>query len=120
MNRFGTYISHGVTAETCVMYIHLEVQFSSNHITGIGSIPDAVLAQLGDHKNLGVHSEMFSDGVVELVEQGCITNAEKAIQTGKIVSSFAIGTRKLYDFMHNNPFVGEHLCVCVCVCVRDI
>ncbi|KAK3604483.1 hypothetical protein CHS0354_019078 [Potamilus streckersoni] len=72
---------------------------------GIGSIPDAVLAQLGNHKNLGVHSEMFSDGVVDLVEKGAITNSEKSIQTGKIVSSFSVGTNKLYNFMNNNPFV---------------
>ncbi|XP_052284514.1 4-hydroxybutyrate coenzyme A transferase-like isoform X1 [Dreissena polymorpha] len=72
---------------------------------GIGSIPDAVLAQLGNHKNLGVHSEMFSDGVVDLCEKGAITNNDKVIMTGKIVSSFAVGTKKLYDFMNNNPFV---------------
>ncbi|XP_052081748.1 4-hydroxybutyrate coenzyme A transferase-like [Mytilus californianus] len=72
---------------------------------GIGSIPDAVLAQLNGHKDLGVHSEMFSDGVVELVENGCITNAKKNIETGSIISSFAVGTRKLYDFMDDNPFV---------------
>jgi len=66
-----------------------------------------VLAQLGNHKNLGVHSEMFSDGVVDLCEKGCITNNEKNIMTGKIVSSFAVGTKKLYDFMDNNPFVGN-------------
>ncbi|KAJ8320073.1 hypothetical protein KUTeg_001660 [Tegillarca granosa] len=72
---------------------------------GIGSIPDAVLAQLTGHKDLGVHSEMFSDGVMELVENGNITNEHKNILPGKIVSSFAIGTKKLYDFMDNNPFV---------------
>ncbi|KAK3101047.1 hypothetical protein FSP39_000556 [Pinctada imbricata] len=72
---------------------------------GIGSIPDAVLAQLGHHKNLGVHSEMFSDGVVELVEKGVITNSEKSILTGRLVSSFSIGTKILYDFLHNNPSV---------------
>ncbi|XP_060583073.1 4-hydroxybutyrate coenzyme A transferase-like [Ruditapes philippinarum] len=72
---------------------------------GIGAIPDAVLAQLGNHKNLGVHSEMFSDGVVDLCEKGAITNTEKTIMTGKITSSFAVGTKRLYDFMNNNPFV---------------
>ncbi|XP_052819731.1 4-hydroxybutyrate coenzyme A transferase-like [Mya arenaria] len=72
---------------------------------GIGSIPDAVLAQLGNHRDLGVHSEMFSDGVVDLCEKGAITNNNKTIMTGKIVSSFAVGTKKLYNFMHNNPFV---------------
>jgi acyl-CoA hydrolase len=72
---------------------------------GIGSIPDAVLASLGDHHELGVHSEMFSDGIIPLVEKGCITNSRKVLQPGKIVGSFAVGTRKLFDFMHNNPFV---------------
>ncbi|XP_045162495.1 4-hydroxybutyrate coenzyme A transferase-like isoform X2 [Mercenaria mercenaria] len=72
---------------------------------GIGAIPDAVLAQLGNHKNLGIHSEMFSDGVVDLCEKGAITNTEKTILTGKIASSFAVGSKRLYDFMDNNPFV---------------
>ncbi|CAG0906404.1 unnamed protein product, partial [Darwinula stevensoni] len=71
----------------------------------IGSIPDAVLAALKGHKDLGVHSEMFSDGVVDLVELGCITNHQKVVQPGKLVGSFSIGTRRLYDFMDNNPFV---------------
>lgn len=72
---------------------------------GIGSIPDAVLAQLGNHKNLGIHSEMFSDGVVDLVNKGCITNNEKTIHRGRIVGSFCVGSQKLYDFMNNNPFI---------------
>lgn len=74
---------------------------------GIGAIPDAVLSQLGHHKNLGVHSEMFSDGVVELVEKGVITNSEKSILTGRLVSSFSVGTKILYNFLNNNPSVGE-------------
>ncbi|XP_054719383.1 4-hydroxybutyrate coenzyme A transferase-like [Uloborus diversus] len=72
---------------------------------GIGSIPDAVLASLKNHKDLGIHSEMFSDGVVDLVNTGCINNKYKAVYQGKIVGSFTIGTRKLFDFMDNNPFV---------------
>lgn len=74
---------------------------------GIGSIPDAVLLALQNHKDLGIHSEMFSDGVVTLVERGCITNAKKTIHRGRIVASFLIGSRKLYDFVDNNPFIGE-------------
>ena len=74
---------------------------------GIGSIPDSVLAACKQHKNLGVHSEMFSDGVVDLYELGVITNNQKVIETGKIVSSFCIGTRKLFDFMDDNPFLSE-------------
>jgi acyl-CoA hydrolase len=72
---------------------------------GIGSIPDAVLSKLGDHRDLGIHTEMFSDGIIELVKCGAITNAKKNIQTGKILSAFAFGSRKLYDFMDNNPFI---------------
>lgn len=74
---------------------------------GIGSIPDAVLKALHNHKDLGIHSEMFSDGVVDLVNNGCLTNAKKTIHKGRIVGSFLIGTKKLYDFVDNNPFVGK-------------
>ncbi|XP_013409947.1 uncharacterized protein LOC106173377 [Lingula anatina] len=72
---------------------------------GIGSIPDAVLAALWSHRDLGIHTEMFSDGVVDLVEAGAITNARKTIHPGKIVGGFAVGTQRLYDFMDNNPFI---------------
>ncbi|XP_029045910.2 4-hydroxybutyrate coenzyme A transferase-like [Osmia bicornis bicornis] len=72
---------------------------------GIGSIPDAVLSLLGNHKDLGIHSEMFSDGVVDLVNKGCITNNRKTMHKGRIVGSFCVGSQKLYDFMHNNPFI---------------
>ena len=73
---------------------------------GIGSIPDSVLASLTEHKDLGVHTEMFSDGVVDLVEAGVITNANKIIHPGKIVTGFVVGTKRVYDFIHNNPSVG--------------
>lgn len=72
---------------------------------GIGSIPDAVLSALAEHKDLGIHSEMFSDGVVDLVHKGCVTNNRKTMHKGRIVGSFCIGSQKLYDFMHNNPFI---------------
>lgn len=72
---------------------------------GIGSIPDAVLSQLTNHKDLGIHSEMFSDGVVDLVNKGCITNNMKTMHKGRIVGSFCVGSQKLYDFMDNNPFI---------------
>lgn len=73
---------------------------------GIGSIPDAVLQALTNHKGLGVHTEMFSDGVIPLVEKGVITNEHKKIRPGKIVSTFTMGTRKLYDFVHDNPNIS--------------
>ncbi|MCD6012960.1 MAG: acetyl-CoA hydrolase/transferase [Flavipsychrobacter sp.] len=70
---------------------------------GIGAIPDAVLKQLINHKDLGIHTEMFSDGVIPLMENGAITNLKKKTGCGKIVSSFILGTRKVYDFADNNP-----------------
>ncbi|PZC79980.1 hypothetical protein B5X24_HaOG215570 [Helicoverpa armigera] len=72
---------------------------------GIGSIPDAVLSALKDHKDLGIHSEMFSVGVIDLVKRGCITNNEKKFHRGRMVGSFLVGNRALYDFVDNNPFV---------------
>lgn len=73
--------------------------------TGIGAIPDAVLASLGNHKELGVHTEMFSDGILPLVEKGVITNNHKKKHRGKIVTGFLLGSRKLYDFVDDNPSV---------------
>lgn len=73
---------------------------------GIGGVPDAVLKCLTGHKGLGIHTEMFSDGVIPLVEAGVVTNEYKKIQPGKIISSFIAGTRKVYDFVDNNPFVN--------------
>lgn len=73
---------------------------------GIGAIPNAVLACLTSHKDLGIHTEMFSDGVMELVQKGIITGIHKKKHPGKIVSGFVMGTRKLYDFIDDNPEVA--------------
>ncbi|MDX1903401.1 MAG: acetyl-CoA hydrolase/transferase C-terminal domain-containing protein [Thermonemataceae bacterium] len=73
---------------------------------GIGGIPNAVLANLGNHKDLGIHTEMFSDGVVPLVEKGVITGKNKVKHPGKIVACFVMGTKKVYDFIHDNPLVA--------------
>lgn len=72
---------------------------------GIGSLPNAVLKQLHSHKNLGIHTEMFADGVLELVEKGIIDGSKKEIDTGKIVASFLMGSKKVYDFIDKNPVV---------------
>ena len=72
---------------------------------GIGAIPDAVLARLSDKRDLGVHTEMFSDRVIDLVEAGAITNAKKKVHPGRITTSFVSGSRRLYDFVDDNPFV---------------
>ena len=73
---------------------------------GIGAIPNAVLAALTGHKDLGVHSEMFSDGLIPLIEKGVVTGRYKKLHPGKVVSGFVIGTRKLYDFVDDNPLVA--------------
>ena len=74
--------------------------------TGVGAIPDAVLRSLDSHKDLGVHTEMFSDGVVRLVEAGVVTGARKRVHPGKLVAGFVLGTRRLYDFVDDNPQVA--------------
>jgi len=75
---------------------------------GIGKIPDSVMAALAGKKDLGVHTEMFSDGVVDLVDAGVITGRRKTLHAGKIVASFAMGTNKLYQFVHDNPLCEFH------------
>jgi acyl-CoA hydrolase len=72
---------------------------------GIGALPNAVLAALGNHANLGIHTEMFADGVLPLVESGVINGANKAIDHGKMVATFLMGSQKVYDFIHNNSQV---------------
>ncbi len=72
---------------------------------GIGAIPDAVLNYLFDKKDLGIHTELFSDGVIDLVEAGVITNSKKTLHPGKIVVGFILGTKRLYDWVHNNPLI---------------
>ncbi len=75
---------------------------------GIGSIPDAVLKNLGGHRDLGIHTELFSDGIIDMVEHGVITCSKKTFHPGKIVSGFAFGSKRLYEFVHNNPLIELH------------
>ncbi len=75
---------------------------------GIGAIPNAVLQELRSHRDLGIHTEMFSDGVVDLVEAGVVTNAKKTLHRGKLVTSFVMGTKRLYDFVDDNPSIEMH------------
>jgi acyl-CoA hydrolase len=77
---------------------------------GIGSIPDQVLRNLPGHRNLGIHTEMFSDGIIPLIEKGVINNSRKKLNVGRSVTGFMAGTRKLYDFVNDNP----------AICVMDI
>lgn len=73
---------------------------------GIGAIPDAVLQALRGHRDLGVHSEMLSDGLVDLVERGVVNGSRKRVHPGKVVATFALGSKRLYDFIDDNPHVA--------------
>jgi len=75
---------------------------------GIGAIPDAVLKYLFDKKDLGIHTELFSDGVIDLVDAGVLTNARKTLHAGKIVAGFILGTKRLYDWVDDNPLIELH------------
>lgn len=95
--RIGELIADLVEDESCLQL-------------GIGAIPDAVLARLGDKHELGVHTEMFSDGLIPLVESGVITNAKKKVHAGRIVTSFVTGSQRLFDFVDDNQTVEMHPC----------
>ncbi|MBI5281628.1 MAG: acetyl-CoA hydrolase/transferase family protein [Candidatus Solibacter usitatus] len=75
---------------------------------GIGAIPDAVLASLTGHRDLGLHTEMFSDGVIPLIESGVMNGAAKSIHAGKLIAGFVLGTRKLFNFVDDNPLLEFH------------
>jgi acyl-CoA hydrolase len=77
---------------------------------GIGAIPDAALRRLGNKHDLGIHTEMFSDGIIDLVEGGVITNRMKKVHQGRIVTSFVIGSERLYRFVDDNPLIEFHPC----------
>jgi len=84
------------------------VEDGSTLQTGIGAIPDAVLSRLSDKQDLGVHTEMFSDRVVDLVEMGVVTNRLKRVHPNRITTSFVSGSKRLFDFVHDNPTVEFH------------
>lgn len=95
--RIGTHVAGLVEDGACLQL-------------GIGAIPDAVLARLGDRRDLGIHTEMFSDEVVPLMEAGVITNRRKAIHPGRTITSFVAGSRRLFDYVDDNPLVEFHPC----------
>ena len=72
---------------------------------GIGAVPNAVLSLLHDHRDLGIHTEMLSDGAIDLIERGVVTGVHKRRQRGKVVTTFCLGTQRLYDFIHENPVI---------------
>ncbi|MBN2725021.1 MAG: GNAT family N-acetyltransferase [Deltaproteobacteria bacterium] len=90
-------------AERIGFYISRLIPNGSTIQAGIGSIPNAVLRHLKDKRNLGIHTEMFSDGLIELYESGAITNHYKKFHPGKITAAFCLGSKKLYDMVNNNP-----------------
>lgn len=75
---------------------------------GIGAIPDSVMKYLHDKKDLGIHTEMFSDGIIDLVEEGIINGEKKTLHPGKIIAGFVLGTQRVYDFIDNNPVIEFH------------
>jgi 4-hydroxybutyrate CoA-transferase len=103
-----------MSSEMAEVYRHIGsniaelVEDGSTLQLGIGAIPDAVLQYLTEKKALGIHSEMFSDGVVELVEKGIVTNEMKTLHRGKIICGFVLGSKNLYKFINNNPLIEFH------------
>ncbi|MCE5249740.1 GNAT family N-acetyltransferase [bacterium] len=89
-------------------YVSRLVPHGSTIQAGIGTIPNAVLKHLMDKRNLGVHTEMFTDGLIELYEAGVITNTHKTFHPGKIITAFCLGSRRLYDIIDNNPTFEFH------------
>ena len=95
-------------AQAIARHISRLIENGSTLQVGIGSIPNAVLAFLSDKRDLGVHTEMFSDGLIELIESGVVTNARKSFHPGKVIAAFCVGTRRLYDYIDNNPMFEFH------------
>ncbi|KUM54366.1 bifunctional acetyl-CoA hydrolase/transferase family protein/GNAT family N-acetyltransferase [Rheinheimera sp. EpRS3] len=87
-------------------YVSLLIEDGATIQIGIGKICDAVLRYLGNHKDLGVHSELITDGVMDLIKKGVVNNRKKTFHPGKTVTSFCVGSRALYDFVHANPHLG--------------
>jgi acetyl-CoA hydrolase len=96
------------TVEKIAGYIAELIPDGATMQMGIGAIPDAVLKYLFDKKDLGIHTELFSDGVIDLVDAGVLTNARKSIHAGKIVAGFILGTKRLYDWVDDNPLIEFH------------
>ena len=104
-------MSHGTPSEATQKIAEYCAELIPDGATmqmGIGAIPDAVLKFLFDKKDLGIHTELFSDGVIDLVDAGVLTNARKTLHPGKIVSGFILGTHRLYDWVDDNPLIEFH------------
>ena len=96
------------TARTIGKHVASLVPNGATLQIGIGEIPDAVLSSLSGHEDLGIHTEMFSDGLLALAETGVISNRYKSTWKGRVITSFALGSQRLYEFIDGNPFVEFH------------
>jgi len=96
------------TAKKIGEYVASLIEDESTIQMGIGTIPNAITKELEEKKDLGIHTEVFSDGIVDLVEKGVVTGNKKSIHKGKIISSFVMGSKRLYNFVDNNPLVEFH------------
>ena len=117
LSEFDTFIEHEEAIPELVLGEPNEIETKiANHIAGIiddgstlqmgiGNIPNAVLSKLGNHKNLGLHTEMFSDGVIDLILNDVINGNEKGINPGRALGTFLMGTKRLYDYVDDNPFI---------------
>lgn len=95
------------TAKKIGVHVAAIVENGSTLQAGIGGIPDACMAALKDHKHLGIHSEMWSDYALDLIESGAVDNSKKVVHPGKTVSTFVTGSKRVYDFLHDNPSVVQ-------------
>ncbi|MFX1324497.1 MAG: acetyl-CoA hydrolase/transferase family protein, partial [Promethearchaeota archaeon] len=103
-----TYGEPDKVAKDIAKFVASLIENESTIQMGIGAIPNAVTAKLKDKKDLGVHSEVFSDGIIDLVEQGVVTCKKKTIHKDKIICSFVMGSKRLYNFVDDNPMVEFH------------
>lgn len=95
-------------AEQIGQYVSLLIEDGDTLQLGVGKVPDAVLRYLNHHKDLGVHTEMFSDSLIDLFESGVVNNSKKTLKKGKVVTSFCMGSQRLYDFVDKNPHIEFH------------
>jgi acyl-CoA hydrolase len=98
----------GAVQEAIGRHVADMIEDGSTLQIGYGGIPDAVVQQLTSKRDLGVHTEMIGDGILKLVECGAVNNSRKTFMPGKMVATFALGSRKLYDFLHRNPMLEMH------------
>jgi len=98
----------GTVQEAIGQLVAEQIEDGSTLQIGYGGIPDAVVMQLTGKRDLGIHTEMIGDGILKLVESGAVNNSRKTLLPGKMVATFALGSRKLYEFMHHNPMLEMH------------